>query len=123
MQFLLMEARPMDFANHEQHSYAVEVSGWDVSETFFVERTDLTWAPGAMKKIRLRHPVREGGLVFVRLLQPAASTENYPIACQAVNVMERAPDGCAVLRLAQLRPRAFFRDTARESNCDAMRVA
>lgn len=103
----------MDF-DRNQNSYAVEVSGWDASEDFFVENTDLTWTAGGMKEINLYHTVRQGSVVFVRLMQPIANSDTYPIACQAVNVMEHTSTGRAHVLLSQLRPRAFFRDAVNE---------
>lgn len=114
----------MDFdGNQQQNNYAVEVSGWDMSETFFVEKTSLAWAQDGMKEISLRHPVREGCVIFVRLMQPVASTDNYPVACKAVKVLERAAEGCSSVQLTQLRPRAFFKDTVRDANLSATKVA
>jgi hypothetical protein len=98
------------------NSYAVEVSGWDASEDFFVEKTDLAWTADGMKEISLHHTVREGSVVFVRLIQPVANADNCPIACQAVKVMEHAATGRAHILLSQLRPRAFFKDTVNELN-------
>lgn len=105
----------MDFEGN-QSSYAVEVSGWDASEDFFVEKTDLTWTADGMKEISLHRAVREGSVIFVRLMQPVASGDNYPIACQAVKVLEHAATGRAEILLAQLRPRAFFKDAVNELN-------
>jgi hypothetical protein len=105
----------MDF-DGKQNSYTVEVSGWDASEDFFVEKTDLTWTADGTKEIGLHRVVREGSVIFVRLMQPAAGADNYPIACQAVKVMEHAVTGRAQVLLSQLRPRAFFKDTVSELN-------
>lgn len=103
----------MDLAG--QGSYAVEISGWDASEDFFVEKTNLTWTADGMKEITLRRAVHEGSVIFVRLMQPVANADNYPIACQAVKVIEHAAGGASIL-LSQLRPRAFFKDTVQELN-------
>lgn len=114
----------MDFDGNQQYSrYAVEVSGWDVSEVFFVEKTSLAWAEHGIKEISLRRPVREGCVIFVRLMQPVATGDNYPIACQAVKVLELAAEGRSVVQLMQLRPRAFFKNTARERNLSTIKVA
>ena len=109
-------------ASERQGSYSVEVSGWDSSENFFVEKTDLQWASDGVKEIRLRRAVREGSVLFVRLMQPVATSENYPIACQAVKVLE-PKDGRAAVQLTQLRPRAFFKDVARELSYSTIKVA
>lgn len=114
----------MDFdGNQQQNSYAVEVSGWDMSETFFVEKTSLVWADGGLMEISLRRPVREGCVTFVRLMQPVTGADNYPIACQVVKVLEQAADGRSSVQLTQLRPRAFFKSTARETSFSATKVA
>jgi hypothetical protein len=99
-----------------QNSYAVEVSGWDASEDFFVEKTDLTWTADGMKEISLHHTVREGSVIFVRLMQPVANSDSCPIACQTVKVMEHAATGRALVLLSQLRPRAFFKDAVNDLN-------
>ena len=114
----------MDFDGmQQQNSYAVEVSGWDMSETFFVEKTSLAWADDGMKKISLRHPLREGCVIFVRLMQPVATADNYPIACQVVKLMEQGADGRSTIQLTQLRPRAFFKGAAREMKSSITKVA
>jgi hypothetical protein len=114
----------MEFdGSHQQNVYPVEVSGWDACEAFFVEKTDLTWAADGMKEINLRRGVREGCVIFVRLLQAVAGSDGYPIACQAVKVKEQDENGRAAIQLTQLRPRAFFKDTARDLNYSAIKVA
>lgn len=105
----------MDF-DANQNSYAVEVSGWDASEDFFVEKTDLAWTADGMKEISLHHTVREGCVVFVRLLQPVVNADSCPIACQTVKVMEHAATGRAHIVLSQLRPREFFKNTVTDLN-------
>lgn len=104
----------MDFEGIE-HSYAVEVSGWDASENFFVETTGLTWTAEGTKQISLHQRVREGSVIFVRLMQPVASADSYPIACQTMKVVERGAGG-AIVRLSQLHPRSFFKDSVRQMN-------
>ncbi len=110
----------MDFDAIE-NSYAVEVSGWDASENFFVEATGLTWNSDGTKEISLRRHVREGSVIFVRLMQPVASGDGYPIACQAVKVVEHGVNSRAAIQLSQLHPRAFFKDSLRQMN--SMKVA
>lgn len=113
----------MDFeGDQQQSSYTVEVSGWDATETFFVENTDLTWTSDGIKEIILHRSVREGSVVFVRLIQPVTSSDNCPIACQALKVIEYSA-GHAAIQLTQLRPRAFFKDTVRDLDFSATKVA
>jgi hypothetical protein len=110
----------MDFTIDQSNSYRVEVSGWDASERFFVEKTSLSWGHDEKKEIRLKSALREGSVLFVRLLQPLASGTSFPIAYQAQRIGARSEDGYARIHLAQLRPRRTYKqdieiplDTAR----------
>ena len=94
-----------------QNSYRVEVSGWDASENFFVEKTMLDWHGGEQKEISLPVTLREGCVLFVRLLQPNAALNNMPIAYQAAKVMQQDSKGRRRVCLAQIRTRKS-RDTA-----------
>jgi hypothetical protein len=114
----------VDFnGNHQPSSYAVEVSGWDPSEAFFVEKTNLTWTADGMKEITLGRPIREGSMIFVRLMQDVSNTDNYPIACQAVKVMEQSGGCRTTIQVSRLRPREFFKDTTRTLSCADARAA
>jgi len=109
----------MSFAAEQPNSYRVEVSGWDSSENFFVEKTMLNWERDERKEIQLRSAIREGSVVFVRLLQPLASGNSFPIAYQAERIGPRNEEGRARVHLTQLRPRPTYKqsptlvDTAR----------
>ncbi len=113
----------MDFQMDLQDSYRVEVSGWDALENFFVEKTVLSWSCEEKKEVSLRAPIREGCVVFVRLLQPVANGNNFPLAYQAVKVMPRDSTGARRVRLAQLRPRTSYRETTLLLSEAATRVA
>ena len=104
-------------------SYRVEVSGWDARENFFVEKTSLAWSREEKKEIHLRAALREGCVVFVRLLQPVTNGSNFPIAYQAITVAPKEPNGSIRVRLAQLRPRASYKETVRLLNEAIVRVA
>lgn len=114
----------MDFdGKNGKDSYAVEVSGWDARESFFVENTDLTWTAEGIKEIRLRRPVREGSIVFVRLIQPASHSDTHPVACRVVKAVEHAGAGHTEIQLTQLRPRAFFKEAVRALGSSSAKVA
>jgi hypothetical protein len=116
--------KAMDFdAPENQTYYAVEVSGWDTSETFFVEQSCLKWVADGMKEISLLRSVSEGCLLFVRLIQSVAMSDSCPIACQAIKVMAKGWDGRSIVHIKHLRPRALFRDAARDLNFSAIKVA
>lgn len=85
--------------------YRVEVSGWDVDENFFVEKTELQWGEETGKRIRLSRHLRKGCIVFVRLLQPLSPTRGYPIAYQAEPADSIAESANYEYLLIQLHPR------------------
>jgi hypothetical protein len=92
-------------------SYRVEVSGWDASDAFFVEKTTLDWSGGDKKEISLRSGLSEDAVVFVRLLQEFGKADSFPIAYRAASV-ETGENGRTLVQLARLHPKALFRETA-----------
>jgi hypothetical protein len=97
--------------------YRVEVSGWDASDAYFVEKTTLDWIGGDDKEISLRPTMREGAIVFVRLLQQFGKVDSLPIAYRASGV-RIDESGRTLVRLERLEPRAPFKepsDTADDS--------
>lgn len=100
----------MDSPNEVQDSYRVEVSGWDISENFFVEKTLLDWRGEEQKEIRLRTPVRKGCVLFVRLMQPTSLISNMPIAYQVMELLEAKSERRFRVSLAKLRPRTRAED-------------
>jgi hypothetical protein len=89
----------------------VEVSGWDAKERFFVEKTLLDWEGEGKKEIALRNSLREGAVIFVRLLQTVVTSDNFPIPYQAITVGERDSAGRVRVGLERLRPRAPYKET------------
>lgn len=102
----------MNFHPEVPARYRVEVSGWDASENFFVEKTGLEWNQEANKEVLLRSSLREGSVVFVRLLQAfgRGNTNAFPIAYQAVKVLPKDTRGQIRVYLEQLRPRETFKE-------------
>jgi hypothetical protein len=107
--------RVMDFQMNGhaemENCYRVEVSGWDASEDFFVEKTMLHWGEHGDKDIRLRSSLREGCVVFVRVLQRFSNTDVISVAYQVARLSELDGEGCTIVRLAQLYPRRSLRQT------------
>ena len=95
----------MDSIGKLQSSYRVEVSGWDASEDFFVEKTLLDCRGGEQKEITLAAPVRQGCVLFVKLLLTFMSGSNVPIAYRAASVIGNQADGRLLVSLAPLRRR------------------
>lgn len=95
----------MSPVNAYSTTYRIEISGWDEVENFFVEKADLEWSEEDGKKVSLRHRLRIGAVVFVRLLVPTAGSHSFPIAYQVENVSSTDPSGFSQVRLVQLHPR------------------
>ncbi|HEY6946250.1 MAG TPA: hypothetical protein VI431_14015 [Candidatus Acidoferrum sp.] len=64
-------------------TYSVEVSGWDSSHTFFVERSELYWNEETGKQLTLCHRIAPGAMIFVRLLQSTDGERAFPVAYEA----------------------------------------
>jgi hypothetical protein len=84
--------------------YRVEVSGWDESEVFFVEHSELAWDEFAGKHVSLDHMLLDGTIIFVRMLQPMALRQTPPIAYQ-VEFIGCNPEGGRQFRLNGVQPR------------------
>ena len=91
------------------NGYRVEVSGWDAAENFFVEKTMLCWSRDTTREVSLRSPVREGCIVFVRLLQRSVHSDTIPVAYRVAELAAKDGNGCAIARLVQLYPRVGIR--------------
>ncbi len=87
------------------NTYRVEVSGWDSSQSFFVEKSELEWSEATGKRVILSHSLRSEAMIFVRLLQPTSADRSCPIAYQAEYVAT-TPDGNHQFRLNQVYPRS-----------------
>ncbi len=95
----------MESQSERLDSYWVEVSGWDASDNFFVEKTSLNWWDAGKKEVHLRRGLRQGSVVFVRLIQPLGYHNNFPIAYQVKRIGPHDTDGKSRVYLAQLHPR------------------
>jgi hypothetical protein len=83
--------------------YRVEVSGWDSSLEFFVEKSELAWSEETGKQLALTHAVRTGTMIFVRLLRSTSEDRASPVAYRADLVTTNA-EGFHQFRLTQVRP-------------------
>jgi hypothetical protein len=86
------------------NTYRVEVSGWDSSRSFFVETSNLDWSEETGKHVALYHALRQGAIIFVRLLQPIAPDRSHPVAYQT-EFVATTREGQRQFRLNQVRPR------------------
>jgi hypothetical protein len=85
--------------------YWVEVSGWGLDASFFVEKTDLYWDPNGDKKMSLHHAVPEGTIIFVRLLSHDAPSDALPVAYRVAEIHAMDCNGLCETILLQLHPR------------------
>ena len=96
----------MHDAANGSSSYRVEVSGWGLYDSFFVEKTELLWTRTGEKKLLLRHCLSDGAIVFVRLLGNDTVLGSVPVAYQVENVQPMNRLGLCEMRLEELHPRA-----------------
>lgn len=90
-------------------TYSVEVSGWDNSHSFFVEKSELSWSEETGKQLALSHHLAAGEMVFVRLLQPTNGDRAFPIAYQA-EPLPNSSNGPQKFRLTRVVPRGILQD-------------
>lgn len=92
-------------------SYRVEVSGWDMAEAFFSEKTVLYWS-AAGQEIALRSRLREGMVIFVRLLGPFAGEEGFPVPYVVAKSLPVEIDGRVTVAITQLHPKPSYKQSA-----------
>ena len=92
-------------------SYRVEVSGWDAAEAFFSEKTVLYWSAGG-QEISLRSRVREGMVIFVRLLEPFGREENFPVSYVVAKNLPVEIEGGVTVAIRKLHPKPSYRQSA-----------
>lgn len=86
-------------------TYSVEVSGWDQSHVFFVERSELTWSQETGKLLTLSRRLPPGAMIFVRLLQPNEGERAFPVAYETES-LSPASERTQQFRIARVVPRS-----------------
>ena len=84
--------------------YRVEVSGWDKSQTFFVEKSELEWNEESGKHVSLSSAVPDGSVVFLRLIQPLSADRSQSVPYET-EFLSITPDGLHQFRLHPVSPR------------------
>ena len=102
---MAIEVQPTIHDTRQSATYGVEVSGWDLSENFFVEKAQLHWGHKSGQQLHLKTRLREGSVVFVRLLQVLANEANFPIAYLVQKDLRIENDGCTVVEISRLHPK------------------
>jgi len=86
-------------------TYRVEVSGWDSSQAFFVEKTELEWSEESGKQITLSRNLNPATMIFVRLLQSTSPDRSRPVAYRAEHIASTL-ENQHQFRLSRAIPRA-----------------
>ena len=84
--------------------YAVEISGWDSQEEFFVERCELEWDEESGKRVALKRALANHATLLVRLLQTGDSDRSHPVVYEA-EVIGKTKSGLHEFRLNVVAPR------------------
>ena len=83
--------------------YRVEVSGWDKSQTFFVEKSELEWNEESGKHVTLSSAVPDGSVVFLRLIQPLSADRSQAVPYET-EFLSVTPEGHNQFRLHPVNP-------------------
>lgn len=86
-------------------TYSVEVSGWDHSHVFFVERSELTWSEETGKLLTLSRRLPPGAMIFVRLLQSTDGERAFPVAYET-EPLSSASERSQQFRITRVVPRS-----------------
>ena len=92
-------------------TYSVEVSGWDHSHAFFVERSELSWSEETGKLLTLSRRLPPGAMVFVRLLQPTDGERAFPVAYET-EALSDASERAQQFRITRVVPRCVPAENA-----------
>jgi len=85
-------------------TYSVEVSGWDSTQSFFVEKTELFWNEETGKRLGLSRQLFPGTMIFVRLVQPTAEDRASPVAYRA-EPLGTTSEGLQLFQVTRMQPR------------------
>jgi hypothetical protein len=96
----------MDVFQKSPGGYRIEVSGWGLDHSFFVESTDLHWALSGDKKLKLHRALAEGTVVFVRLLDPESSNHSVPVPYRVEGIEAMDRSGRCQMKLRQVNRRS-----------------
>ncbi|HMD30532.1 MAG TPA: hypothetical protein VKG84_01400 [Candidatus Acidoferrales bacterium] len=101
--------------------YRVEVSGWDRDERFFVERAALEWRDGGQKRVLIHRNVRNGAMLFIRLLENSSPSSSFPVAYRVREVCDRDGGTAYEVTLRQIWPSPDGQCTGPTAMLDAAR--
>lgn len=91
-------------------SCRVEVSGWDSTQSFFLEKATLHWDTNG-QQISLRARLREGAVIFVRLLQSPESDENFPVPYVVSKNLPIEIDSRVTISITRMHPTPSYKQS------------
>lgn len=89
----------------EESSRPVEISGWDLAENFFVEKTVLRRCDDGSRSVLLHAPLRVGALVFARLPDEHTADRTSPVTYQVARINANFSVQGREIQLLQRHPR------------------
>jgi len=89
----------------EELSHPVEISGWDLGENFFVERTMLRRCDDGSRKVLLHASLRVGALVFARMSDERTADRTSPVTYQVATINAHFTGEGREILLLQRHPR------------------
>jgi hypothetical protein len=87
-------------------NYRIEVSGWGLDDSFFVEKTELRWSPSGDKQVVWRRALTEGAMIFVRLPGSQSMKGSVPVAYQVKGIQPMNCEGSCEMQHRQMEPRS-----------------
>jgi hypothetical protein len=95
--------------------YRIEISGWGVDNSFFVERGNLVWRADGEKQVHLLRELPEGAMIFIRSISSDPSNLSVPVAYKVKTVTPIDSQGRYQTDLMQMRPRGKQSSGPKES--------
>jgi len=105
----------------EESSRPVEISGWDLAENFFVEKTMLRRCDDGSRKVLLHTPLRVGALVFARLSDEQTADRTSPVTYQVARINANFSVEGREIQLLQRHPRQTILGELNASLVDVMK--
>ena len=86
--------------------FRIEISGWGLDNSFFMERSDLSWTADGRKHVQLHRALLDGAIVFIRLLTSEPAIGSVPVAYRVEGVVPMDCNGHCRISLTQLHSRS-----------------
>jgi hypothetical protein len=105
----------MSMSEKQTISRRVEISGWDVRGTFFVEKTVFHWLEDGTRRARLHASLSPGDMIFVRAMDNFSADPCAPVAYLIESISLPDQDGLHELTVDEFTPRESREESVRFS--------